>query len=323
MVSSLKETTFAVSLRNNSGGSTMSHSSETQQGSPLQMSVQLAEKTKAMRLSIKRIFGTMQRIVFVLGIMALATLAMMFAKPDFADKLIAMSPFGTSFEEQVILQQLPLANLMPEADKAAPQTALLTPEKSALTAATTNEQSLVTQWLAKRYRVAEDALEMLVSTSYLIAEDVKIDPLLILSVIAIESRFNPFAESPMGAQGLMQVMSKIHHDKFKSLGGIQAALNPVANVRVGSRILKEYISRAGSVEGGLKMYVGAADMRTDGGYGAKVLSEYANLKSVSTGKRVSIYTSTAAKKPAPAPAVAEIKEKPQQLTVNEHQDNNL
>jgi soluble lytic murein transglycosylase-like protein len=121
----------------------------------------------------------------------------------------------------------------------------------------------------------------------------------------------------------MQVMSKIHHEKFKNLGGVQAALNPVANVRVGSRILKEYIARTGSVEGGLKMYVGAADMRSDGGYGAKVLNEYTNLKNVSAGKRVSIYTTTAAKKPAPAvtPAVATINDKPQQLTANEHQDN--
>lgn len=294
----------------------MSHSSEAQPGLTGQLSASLTEKTKTVRLTIKGVFSTMQRVVFVLGIMALATLSTMFVKPDFADKIIAMSPFGTSFEEQVVLQQLPLANLLPEADNI--QTALLTPEKDA---ATSSEQTLVTQWLAKRYRVAEDAIDMLVSTSYTIAKDVKIDPLLILSVIAIESRFNPFAESPMGAQGLMQVMSKIHHDKFKSMGGIQAALNPVANVRVGSRILKEYIGRAGSVEGGLKMYVGAADMRSDGGYGAKVLSEYANLKSVSAGKHISIYTSTAAKKAAPMPAVAQIKEKPQQLTANEHQDN--
>jgi hypothetical protein len=300
----------------------MSQSSETQPGSAQQLSVQLTEETKTMGLAIKRMFSTVQRVVFVLGIMALATLGMMFVKPDFADKLIAMSPFDTTFEEQVVLQQLPLANLIPESDNM--QTALLTPETMATKdAATASEQALVTQWLAKRYRVAEDAIDMLVSTSYTIAKDVKVDPLLILSVIAIESRFNPFAESPMGAQGLMQVMSKIHHEKFKNLGGVQAALNPVANVRVGSRILKEYIARTGSVEGGLKMYVGAADMRSDGGYGAKVLNEYTNLKNVSAGKRVSIYTTTAAKKPAPAvtPAVATINDKPQQLTANEHQDN--
>src|SRR5450830_1072000 len=84
-----------------------------------------------------------------------------------------------------------------------------------------------------------DDTDMLVSAAYLTAREIKLDPLLILAVMAIESRFNPFAESPMGAQGLMQVMSKVHHDKFQELGGVKAALNPVANIKVGSLILKE------------------------------------------------------------------------------------
>jgi hypothetical protein len=73
----------------------------------------------------------------------------------------------------------------------------------------------------------------------------------------------------MGAQGLMQVMSKVHHDKFQDMGGLQAALNPVANIRVGSLILKDYVTRGGSVEAGLKSYVGAAAFETDDGYGAR------------------------------------------------------
>ena len=140
---------------------------------------------------------------------------------------------------------------------------------------------------------------MLVSAAYLTAREIKLDPLLILAVMAIESRFNPFAESPMGAQGLMQVMSKVHHDKFQELGGVKAALNPVANIKVGSLILKECVTRGGSVEAGLKNYVGAADMENDGGYGLKVLSEYENLKEVATGKNISIFT-TALIKPRPA-----------------------
>ena len=122
------------------------------------------------------------------------------------------------------------------------------------------QQQRVTQWISKRYRVANDATNMLVSAAYLTAKEINLDPLLILAVMAIESRFNPFAESPVGAQGLMQVMSKVHHDKFAELGGTQAALNPVANIRVGSLILKEYVARGGSVEAGLKRYVGAAGM---------------------------------------------------------------
>jgi hypothetical protein len=113
---------------------------------------------------------------------------------------------------------------------------------------------------------------MLVSAAYMTAKEIKLDPLLILSVMAIESGFNPFAESPVGAQGLMQVMSKIHHDKFEDLGGVKAALNPVANIKVGSLILKDYVTRGGSVEAGLKLYVGAGAFESDFGYGARVPS---------------------------------------------------
>ena len=158
----------------------------------------------------------------------------------------------------------------------------------------------MTDWLAKRYRVANDAANMLVSAAYMTAMETKLDPLLILSVIAIESRFNPFAESPMGAQGLMQVMSKVHKDKFEDHGGVKAALNPVANIKVGSKILKEYVRRGGSVEAGLKSYVGAALHENDGGYGNKVLAEYRKLKEVANGKKVPATTSVAQAKRKPA-----------------------
>jgi soluble lytic murein transglycosylase-like protein len=117
--------------------------------------------------------------------------------------------------------------------------------------------------------------------------------LLILAVIAIESRFNPFAESPVGAQGLMQVMSKVHNDKFEEIGGPRSALNPAVNIKVGAMILKEYVKSGGSIEAGLKRYVGAADMESDDGYGAKVLGEYDRLKAVAAGKRVSTFATMA------------------------------
>jgi soluble lytic murein transglycosylase-like protein len=162
----------------------------------------------------------------------------------------------------------------------------------------TRQQKYVTDWLSRRYRVAGDAANMLVSTAYSTAHEIKLDPLLILAVMAIESGLNPFAESPMGAQGLMQVMSKVHSDKFEEVGGSQAALNPVANIRVGALILKDYVNRTGSVEGALKSYVGAGAADDDSGYGSKVLTEYKRLKQVASGKNVPIYFPPAS---APAP----------------------
>jgi hypothetical protein len=163
----------------------------------------------------------------------------------------------------------------------------------------------VTDWLSRRYRVAGDAANMLVTTAYNTAHEIKLDPLLILAVMAIESGLNPFAESPMGAQGLMQVMSKVHSDKFNEVGGAKAALNPVANIRVGALILKDYVKRTGSVEGGLKTYVGAGAADNDSGYGSKVLAEYHRLKQVAGGKNVPIYNT-----PAPAPAATLAAQKP-------------
>jgi hypothetical protein len=267
---------------------------------------QSAQWAKSIPSRIGRFFTAAHHAVTLLGIAALFVLGMMFFNPDLADKIISLSPFSDNEVEEMPAVAPSLSNLMdtpaPVLTAAAPtaavNTAPMTAEERQILG-TPRQQKLVTNWLSKRYRVAGDATDMLVSAAYLTARDIKLDPLLILAVMAIESRFNPFAESPMGAQGLMQVMSKIHYDKFQELGGVKAALNPVANIKVGSLILKEYVTRGGSVEAGLKSYVGAADMDNDGGYGLKVLSEYQNLRNVALGKNISIFTTALIKPPAP------------------------
>jgi len=119
-----------------------------------------------------------------------------------------------------------------------------------------------------------------VTEAYEIGKRNKLDPTLILAIIAIESSFNPFAQSSVGAQGLMQVMTSVHTDKYEGFGGQLAAFDPVANLRVGVKVLQECIARAGSLEGGLRYYVGAANLPHDGGYAAKVLAEHFRLRQV-------------------------------------------
>jgi len=148
------------------------------------------------------------------------------------------------------------------------------------------EQAAVAFWLSKKYRVAPEPLSVLVAEAWEIGESTRIEPTLLLAVMAIESAFNPFAESPVGAQGLMQVMTRVHSEKYESFGGRLAAFDPVTNLHVGARILRDYIARAGSIEGGLRFYVGAANLPTDGGYGAKVLAEHARLQQVAAGRSV-------------------------------------
>ena len=118
----------------------------------------------------------------------------------------------------------------------------------------------------------------------------RLDPTLILAIMAIESSFNPFAQSSVGAQGLMQVMTQVHSDKYQGFGGQLAAFDPVANLRVGAKVLQDCIAKAGTVEGGLRFYVGAANIDDDGGYAAKVLAEHSRLQQVAAGRNVPIVT---------------------------------
>jgi soluble lytic murein transglycosylase-like protein len=157
------------------------------------------------------------------------------------------------------------------------------------------EQDLVASYLARRYRVAQEPVSELVKAAFDTGREVGLDPLLLLSVMAIESGFNPYAESGVGAQGLMQVMSKVHSDKFQYFGGEGAALEPVANIKVGALVLKDCIARGGSLPGGLRLYVGSSS-QDDGGYGAKVMAERGRLRDVARGRKVPI---NAPQSPAP------------------------
>lgn len=148
------------------------------------------------------------------------------------------------------------------------------------------QQANLAYWLSRKYRVAPEPVSALVSEAYELGPRNEIEPTLILAVMAVESGFNPFAQSAVGAQGLMQVMTKIHVDKYQSFGGSMAAFDPVANLRVGVNVLKECITRAGSVEGGLKLYVGAGNTKDDSGYAAKVAAEHGRLQQVAKGVKV-------------------------------------
>jgi hypothetical protein len=159
-------------------------------------------------------------------------------------------------------------------------------------------QADLAYWLSRKYRVAPEPLSAIVAEAYEIGQRSKLEPTLILAVMAIESGFNPFAQSPMGAQGLMQVITRVHSDKYDNFGGVFAAFDPLTNLRVGARVLEECISRAGSTEAGLKFYVGAANIEDDGGYVGKVLAEHGRLQAVAAGRTVP--DSAAATPAAPA-----------------------
>ena len=135
------------------------------------------------------------------------------------------------------------------------------------------------EFLARKYRVSQDITFDLVAIAHPAGHQIGLDPLLIIAVMAVESRFNPIAESVAGAKGLMQIIPKYHGDKFEEFGGEKVAFDPRINILVGSQILQEYIRRTGSMSTALQLYAGAA---SDGeaAYAAKVMSEKQRLQQV-------------------------------------------
>ncbi|WP_219216687.1 lytic transglycosylase domain-containing protein [Variovorax boronicumulans] len=180
-----------------------------------------------------------------------------------------------------------------ESRKPAPEATALEPNAIERTTAASpkdlpKQQAAVAFWLSKKYRVAAEPLSVLVAEAYQLGQRTKLDPTLILAIMAVESSFNPFAQSQVGAQGLMQVMTRVHVDKYESAGGTLTAFDPVTNMRVGVKVLQECIARAGSLEAGLRYYVGAANLDDDGGYTSKVLAEHERLRLVAAGRTLPV-----------------------------------
>lgn len=148
----------------------------------------------------------------------------------------------------------------------------------------TRQQAAVAMWLSRRYKVAPEPVSRLVQEAWTVGQRARVEPTLILAIMAIESGFNPFAQSAVGAQGLMQVMTRVHDDKYEAFGGNLAAFDPITNLRVGVQVLKECIQRAGSLEEGLRYYVGAANLPDDAGYAGRVLAEHEQMKSLIAGR---------------------------------------
>ena len=141
-------------------------------------------------------------------------------------------------------------------------------------------QRAVADFFEKKYNLDRAKIEEYVSSTILIAKEVNIDPVLLLAVISVESNFNPNTKSHAGAEGLMQVMTSVHKDKYAIFGGTSEAAKPEVNIRVGAYILKYLIATAGSLRNGLKYYVGAANAEDDGGYTEKVMAERNRLISL-------------------------------------------
>lgn len=136
-------------------------------------------------------------------------------------------------------------------------------------------------YVAQRYRVSAAALVPIFTAAQAVGREQHFDPLLIIAIIGIESRFNPLAESSMGAQGLMQVIPRFHQDKLPEGAGESPFLEPVINVQVGALVLEQAVRQHGSLVAGLQQYGGALDDE-EHTYANRVLAEKQRLEQASS-----------------------------------------
>jgi soluble lytic murein transglycosylase-like protein len=214
-----------------------------------------------------KLFSLARGVLALLGLAAVLAVALPAPRDALLMELTRVVPQAEAHSADSVPVALP-----DELDAAAGPMPVARPET-----AHEREQRAVAEFIARRYRVAAAASSMFVSTAYRVGRELAVDPLLILAVMAIESRYNPVAESSMGAKGLMQVIPKYHQEKLLEHGGEHALLDPEVNIEVGAQILREYMRRFGETEAALQKYAGAFDEPT-AQYSGKVLAEKARLQ---------------------------------------------
>ncbi len=144
----------------------------------------------------------------------------------------------------------------------------------------------IAKFLARYYRRSESKIRRYVRFAHESAKRNGVDPLLVVGIMCVESSLNPNATSHKGAKGLMQVLVAAHKKRFKPFGGTSKSYDPRTSIEVGTRIIGGMIVRTGSVKGALKHYVGAANFRTDGGYGDKVIGMRDRVWAAANGMRI-------------------------------------
>lgn len=137
------------------------------------------------------------------------------------------------------------------------------------------QQDYLARYLSDRYKAPELVTARAVSAAYANGQQNGLDPLLLLAVMAVESRFDPLAHSSAGAQGIMQIMTRVHAAKFEAAGGLQAAFYPEVNIQIGTQILQDCLKRGKSLRNGLQLYNGS--WHSGYRYSTKVLGTRASL----------------------------------------------
>lgn len=134
-------------------------------------------------------------------------------------------------------------------------------------------QLAITYWLSRRYRVSPEPIAALVTEAWEVGERSQIAPTLLLAIMAIESKFNPFTAGTQGAMGLMQIDPEARATELSPFGGRLAVFDPVTNLRVGARHLQDLMLQSETMEEALRQYAASSGQSEVGPYVDRVLNE--------------------------------------------------
>ena len=138
-------------------------------------------------------------------------------------------------------------------------------------------------YVSRAYQVPKERISQIIDAAIEAGRKNNLDPLLLLSITAAESTFNPLAKNRRsGASGLMQIMPNAHSQRVERHGGE----------------IFDILDDTGSLQRGLKSYVGVGASSTDGSYGNKITREHSRLRLAAEGDVNQAVRLKRAKKPA-------------------------
>jgi soluble lytic murein transglycosylase-like protein len=144
-----------------------------------------------------------------------------------------------------------------QSEPAAPPTPRVKPGRDALEM--TRVKLALTSYLADKYKQSVEGTHRIVKAAYLEGTRQGVPPLLILAMVEKESSLRAGVVNYYGAVGLMQVVPRYHPEKLVDLKDPAELQVPEVNIRVGSRILAEYLrSSKGNLSAALARYSGGA-----------------------------------------------------------------
>lgn len=145
--------------------------------------------------------------------------------------------------------------------------------------AVSSEFKAVSRAVVARYKTLsiKDATEVM-QLAFLHAKKQKVDPYLVVAIIAAESSFRQKAVSKAGAKGFMQVMDKVHKVKVKGRNPLDASVN----LEVGVSILSDCFKRFTSNRGALGCYNGATTKQGIDKYYLKITQKQIAIRSLTT-----------------------------------------